>query len=775
MLKNNDERGLLQVCIFLRFKTPVWLFCGLTISLFGALSLSPPAAAQTTAAWTWIGGSNKIYQPGQYGTLGTPAPGNIPPGRWDAATWTDKNGNLWLFGGQGYDAGTNATGVLLDDLWEYSPATKEWTWMGGSDTSGTPSPGIYGTLGQPNAANFPGSRYGAATWTDKNGNLWLFGGAGCDASCNQGALNDLWEYSPSMKEWAWMGGSDAIGANLGQAGTYGTLGVAAAGNIPGGRSGAATWTDENGNFWLFGGNGYDASDAKGILNDLWEFDPSTGLWAWVGGNSTLPPNAHGWAGIYGTLGTAAAGNLPGSRTGATAWSDQKGYLWLFGGNGFDEKGNGTDLNDLWRFDLSTKMWAWMGGGATAASCYAQLGVETCAGQPGVYGTFGASNADNIPGGRIDARGWSNGSGNFWLFGGQGYDSEDNNGNLNDLWLFSPASNEWTWEGGNATETDCLTLPNGGPFCKGQPGVYGTLAVPAPGNEPGGRFGAATWVDSSGNLWLFGGYGADSAGTDMGVLNDLWEYQQSTTALPAAAAPTFSPAAGTYYSSQSVSLSDATPGATIYYTTDGSVPSTNSLTYGGPITIASPNGISSETLHAIATAGGYSPSRMASATYTIELKPDFTLTNSPNSLTLNTGQSGSIQITVTPVNGFNSSVTFSCAGLPVGDSCSFSPSTVAPSQAPASTTLTLNTSAVTAINSSSIPAFPAAAFALVFLFVPRKKRLPGRSMLPIAVCVIWLGTLCGCGSGSTHSTTTTVTVTATSGSLQHSTTFALTMR
>ena len=38
-------------------------------------------------------------QPGVYGTLGTPAAGNIPGGRLDAASWTDDNGNLWLFGG----------------------------------------------------------------------------------------------------------------------------------------------------------------------------------------------------------------------------------------------------------------------------------------------------------------------------------------------------------------------------------------------------------------------------------------------------------------------------------------------------------------------------------------------------------------------------------------------------------------------------------------------------------------------------------------------------
>jgi hypothetical protein len=49
-------------------------------------------------------------------------------------------------------------------------------------------------------------------------------------------------------------------------------------------------------------------------------------------------------------------------------------------------------------------------------------------------------------------------------------------------------------------------------CTGQPGVYGTLGTPAAGNVPGGREGAASWIDESGNFWLFGGCGALGMGT-----------------------------------------------------------------------------------------------------------------------------------------------------------------------------------------------------------------------------------------------------------------------
>jgi hypothetical protein len=81
----------------------------------------------------------------------------------------------------------------------------------------------------------------------------------------------------------------------------------------------------------------------------------------------------------------------------------------------------------------------------------------------------------------------------------------------------------------------------------------------------------------------------------------------------AATPTFSPTAGTYASTQSVSIADSTSGATIYYTTDGSTPTINSTQYTGPITVST-----SQTLNSIATASGYTSSSVASATYTISV-------------------------------------------------------------------------------------------------------------------------------------------------------------
>jgi hypothetical protein len=81
--------------------------------------------------------------------------------------------------------------------------------------------------------------------------------------------------------------------------------------------------------------------------------------------------------------------------------------------------------------------------------------------------------------------------------------------------------------------------------------------------------------------------------------------------PRAAAPTFSPGGGAYSASLPVTLSSTTAGAAIYFTIDGSTPSTSSTLYAGPITVAN-----TTTINAIATASGYIQSTSSTATYTI---------------------------------------------------------------------------------------------------------------------------------------------------------------
>lgn len=140
-----------------------------------------------------------------------------------------------------------------------------------------------------------------------------------------------------------------------------------------------------------------------------------------------------------------------------------------------------------------------------------------------------------------------------------------------------------------------------------------------------------------------------------------------------APPIFSPAAGTYTSAQTVTLSDATTGAAIYYTTNGSTPATSSTQYTGPIAVSS-----TETIEAIAADTGYTSSAVASATYTITI-PGFTLSASPASVSVAQGGSGTSTITVTAVGGFSGTVTFAATGLPSGVTASFAAGTSAGTQ------------------------------------------------------------------------------------------------
>ncbi len=243
--------------------------------------------------------------------------------------------------------------------------------------------------------------------------------------------------------------------------------------------------------------------------------------------------------------------------------------------------------------------------------------------------------------------------------------------------------------------------------------------------------------------------------------------------PVASSPAFSPAAGTYTAAQSVTISDATNGAIVYYTTNGTTPTTSSTRYTGAIAVST-----SETLEAIAVASGYTNSAVAAASYTINpATPDFGISLSPTALTVTAGSSGTETITITPQNGFNSAVSFGCSGLPSGASCSFSPATVTPAGAAATTTLTISTSATSAeAGHGSGPFMPGATLAAALCCLGFRRRRWMQMFLLLAGVTLGLTSLAACGGSSSTvhtSSTSAVAVTATAGSLEHGATLTLT--
>jgi hypothetical protein len=425
--------------------------------------------------WAWMmGPMSQPFQGAVFGPVGVPSSTATPGSRYGSVTWTDNNGMLWLFGGY------EATLGIMNDLWKYNPATNQWTWMKGS--SSPSQTGDYGTMGVSSASNNPGGRNFACGWKDANGDLWLFGGDGYDMSVGA-YLSDLWKYSVTTNEWTWMHGPSIGNQN----GSYGTANVASSSNLPGSRYAMCTWTDNNGNLWMFGGWGNDGWSGNGYLNDLWMFSVSLNQWVWVKG-ATIADDVS----VYGTLGVPATSNTPGSRGYISSWVSSNGDLWLFGGVHF---GVYEFYNDLWRFNITSGSWTWMGG---------TNGVN----MNGAYGTLNVPSTSNVPGSRAAACAWRDTNGDFWLFGGYGFDGTSSmEDNLNDLWKYDMSSGSWTWIKGSAFNSAV--------------GNYGTMGVPSPTNTPGARAVALKWTGTNGDFWLFGGSGQSTSSS--GVLSDLWRF------------------------------------------------------------------------------------------------------------------------------------------------------------------------------------------------------------------------------------------------------------
>jgi N-acetylneuraminic acid mutarotase len=241
--------------------------------------------------WAWMGGPKagplNFSDPSIHSAEFQFAPANMPGFRQAVSHWEDAKGNLWLFGGLGSDsAGTIAP---LNEVWTYD-ATKapygEWAWAGGVTTitdmgarGNLPGQrGIFGPKYRFGDTYVPGARMYGDTWTDSKGRLWLLGGVGVARLGVHGLLNDLWAFDPAKGahgQWAWMGGNDQLWCDshgcYGRTSVYGTEYVFSPGNVPGGRGSGQSWTDAQGNLWMFCGTGYDSVGTNGNLRDLWEF------------------------------------------------------------------------------------------------------------------------------------------------------------------------------------------------------------------------------------------------------------------------------------------------------------------------------------------------------------------------------------------------------------------------------------------------------------------------------------------------------------------------
>lgn len=210
-------------------------------------------------------------------------------------------------------------------------------------------------------------------------------------------------------------------------------------------------------------------------------------WVWIHGDS-LP----GSPGHYGIQGVPDPADNPRSLFEPCEWTDTSGHFWLFGGT----DSNGIAFSDLWRYDPAENEWTWIKGPAQPNDA-------------GHYGTRGIPSPMNNPPARAyGVATWTDLENNLWLFGGA---SPYGAASYNDLWKYTIATDMWTWIKGADTT--------------GDPGNYGIMGVPDTSNVPPNRGGtSASWVDSNGDLWLFGGEEYLSGSP---VYNDMWRYRIST--------------------------------------------------------------------------------------------------------------------------------------------------------------------------------------------------------------------------------------------------------
>jgi N-acetylneuraminic acid mutarotase len=253
-----------------------------------------------------------------------------------------ENATLYMYGG-------SIRNKVIDELWQFDTVT--CTWIAGSSAV------------DPEVTT-PGIRSGPVAWHDGQKRAWLFGGTGPSSSWPT-MRADLWSYSSETNAWSAETNADSVAMPLPRA--------------------AASSCVTDLSVWMFGGVG---RSERGIaFRDLWSFDKHTGkLTKWW--DAADPNSAH----------------YPSSRHGQVLFADYAGAVYLFGGMQIEPRR--MFLNDLWKFERSTRTW-----------------IELSTGP--------------APNPRSSCCAWNDERGQLWLFGGYGELPNGDPGILGDLWLFVP--------------------------------------------------------------------------------------------------------------------------------------------------------------------------------------------------------------------------------------------------------------------------------------------------------------------------------------------------
>jgi Galactose oxidase, central domain len=284
----------------------------------------------------------------------------------------------------------------------------------------------------------------------------------------------------AQNKWAWMTGylvSDAlwvyprpVPSPLSIRGVPWLLGASYKPSV---REHCAGGIVNNNEIYVYGGAALEDFRAS----DLWVYDISQQKWAFI--------SDKGWAMNQGQLGVESNSTHPGGRNRMGSAADKDGNIWFFGGLYYNRNSNTEhSLSDLWKYNTKTRKWSYHG-------------------QDDYSG--------NKPLDRYRARMWFDNNNNLWLYGGA-IDNSSNTYSYNDLWTYSIQTKIWTHVSGDKNYGWCKTCTNGSyPLT---PGTTGSQYYPRARSDYG------YWKDSTGNIWIYGGY-VESHGSD--EYGDLWKF------------------------------------------------------------------------------------------------------------------------------------------------------------------------------------------------------------------------------------------------------------
>jgi len=225
---------------------------------------------KSTKMWTWINGAKYNETPYfHYSAIGVADPDNYPKAKTKTQTWVDADGNLWLF------SGNNPEGYFMNDLWKFDTQSNMWILMGGDQNDCSLKQAYF-------KDTYPPFVNAASTWSHGN-DLYFYGGFGLglyNYNLAGERLSDVWKYSVSTNTWSKITGNRKIKSF----GNYGLKQYGFISNVPGYRKDYASWGDEYGNLWIYGGVGVgETGTTEANLFDLWKFDISLNMWIWMDG------------------------------------------------------------------------------------------------------------------------------------------------------------------------------------------------------------------------------------------------------------------------------------------------------------------------------------------------------------------------------------------------------------------------------------------------------------------------------------------------------------